>query len=74
VAGVGGMIGGLAVCAAATAGGPLLEALDVSEPSFRLAAGIVAGLAGAADCSGDHPRPNRRSPTGARRSSRSRSP
>jgi small neutral amino acid transporter SnatA (MarC family) len=49
VAAVGGVIGGIAVCAAATAGGPLLEALDVSEPSFRIAAGIVAGLAGAAD-------------------------
>jgi small neutral amino acid transporter SnatA (MarC family) len=49
VAGLGGVIGGLGVCAAAAAGGLLLEALDVSEPSFRLAAGIVAGLAGAAD-------------------------
>jgi small neutral amino acid transporter SnatA (MarC family) len=49
VAAVGGAIGGLAVCAVAAAGGPLLEALDVSEPSFRVAAGIVAGLAGAAD-------------------------
>jgi small neutral amino acid transporter SnatA (MarC family) len=49
VAAVGGVIGGLAVCAAAAAGGPLLEALDVSEPSFRIAAGLVAGLAGAAD-------------------------
>jgi small neutral amino acid transporter SnatA (MarC family) len=28
---------------------PLLDALDVSDPSFRLAAGIVAALAGAAD-------------------------
>ena len=37
------------MCAAAAAGGPLLEALDVSEPSFRLAAGVVAVLAGAAD-------------------------
>jgi small neutral amino acid transporter SnatA (MarC family) len=45
----GGVIGGLVVCAAAAAGGPLLEALDVSEPSFRIAAGILAGLAGAAD-------------------------
>ena len=45
----GGVIGGLAVCAAAAAGGPLLEALDVSEPSFRIAAGILAGLAGVAD-------------------------
>jgi small neutral amino acid transporter SnatA (MarC family) len=49
VAALGGVIGGLAVCAAAAAGDPLLEALDVSEPSFRTAAGIVAGLAGAAD-------------------------
>jgi small neutral amino acid transporter SnatA (MarC family) len=48
-AAVGGVIGGLAVCVAMTAGGPLLDALDVSEPSFRIAAGIVAGLAGAAD-------------------------
>jgi len=49
VAGIGGVVGGLLVCAAAAAGGPLLEALDVSDPSFRFAAGIVAGLAGAAD-------------------------
>jgi small neutral amino acid transporter SnatA (MarC family) len=49
VAALGGLIGGLAVCAAAAAGDPLLEALDVSDPSFRVAAGIVAGLAGAAD-------------------------
>jgi small neutral amino acid transporter SnatA (MarC family) len=49
VAAIGGVIGGLLVCAAAAAGGPLLEALDVSDPSFRFAAGIVAGLAGAAD-------------------------
>jgi small neutral amino acid transporter SnatA (MarC family) len=49
VAAVGGMIAGLAVCAAAAVGDPLLEALDVSEPSFRVAAGIVAGLAGISD-------------------------
>jgi small neutral amino acid transporter SnatA (MarC family) len=49
VAAVGGVIGGLGVCAAAAAGGPLLDALDVSDPSFRIAAGIVAALAGAAD-------------------------
>jgi small neutral amino acid transporter SnatA (MarC family) len=49
LAAAGGALGGLAVCAAAAAGGPLLEALDVSEPSFRLAAGIVAALAGAID-------------------------
>jgi small neutral amino acid transporter SnatA (MarC family) len=49
VAAVGGAIGGLAVCAAAIAADPLLEALDVSDPSFRVAAGIVAGITGAAD-------------------------
>jgi small neutral amino acid transporter SnatA (MarC family) len=49
LAAAGGVIGGVTVCAAATAAGPLLDTLDVSEPSFRLAAGIVAGLAGAAD-------------------------
>jgi small neutral amino acid transporter SnatA (MarC family) len=49
VAALGGAIGGLAVCAAAIAGEPLLEALDVSEPSFRIAAGVVAVLAGAVD-------------------------
>jgi small neutral amino acid transporter SnatA (MarC family) len=49
VAAVGGLIGGLIVCAAAAAGDPLLEALDVSEPSFRIAAGVVAILAGATD-------------------------
>ncbi len=49
VAAAGGLLGGLAVCAAAAAGDPLLEALDVSEPSFRVAAGIVAVLAGAID-------------------------
>jgi small neutral amino acid transporter SnatA (MarC family) len=49
VAAIGALIGGLVVCAAAAAGEPLLDALDVSEPSFRLAAGIVALLAGAGD-------------------------
>jgi small neutral amino acid transporter SnatA (MarC family) len=46
---IGGAIGGLAVCGAAIAADPLLEALDVSDPSFRTAAGIVATVAGAAD-------------------------
>ncbi len=45
----GGAIGGLAVVAAAALADPLLNALDVSEPSFRVAAGIVAGLAGISD-------------------------
>ena len=49
VAAAGGAIGGLAVCAAAAVGGPLLDALDVSEPSFRIAAGVVAAVAGAID-------------------------
>jgi small neutral amino acid transporter SnatA (MarC family) len=49
VAAVGGAIGGFAVCAVAAVADPLLDALDVSEPSFRIAAGIVAALAGAAD-------------------------
>ena len=49
VAAAGGAIGGIAVFAVAIAGEPLLRALDVSESSFRVAAGIVAVLAGAAD-------------------------
>jgi small neutral amino acid transporter SnatA (MarC family) len=49
VAALGGVLGGLGVFAAAAVGDPLLDALDVSEPSFRIAAGIVAVLAGAAD-------------------------
>jgi small neutral amino acid transporter SnatA (MarC family) len=49
LAAVGGAIGGLAVLAVAALADPLLEALDVSEPSFRAAAGIVAAIAGAAD-------------------------
>jgi len=49
VAAVGGAIGGVAVCIAAIVGGPLLDALDVSEPSFRIAAGLLGVLAGAAD-------------------------
>ena len=49
VAAAGGVLGGLAVCAAAAVGSPLLDALDVSDPSFRIAAGVLAALAGAAD-------------------------
>jgi small neutral amino acid transporter SnatA (MarC family) len=49
LAAAGGAIGGLVVCAAAALGDPLLDALGVSEPSFRIAAGVVAGIAGAAD-------------------------
>ena len=46
---VGGAIGGLAVCIFAALGDPLLDALDVSAPAFRIAAGVVALLAGATD-------------------------
>jgi hypothetical protein len=46
------------------------EALDVSEPSFRTAAGTVAVLAGAEGLFRRPPRPNGRSPAGAPRSSR----
>jgi small neutral amino acid transporter SnatA (MarC family) len=49
LAAVGGAIGGLAVCVVAALADPLLDALDVSEPSFRVAAGIVAAIAGVAD-------------------------
>jgi small neutral amino acid transporter SnatA (MarC family) len=49
LAAAGGAIGGLVVLVAALGGDPLLDLLDVSEPSFRLAAGIVAAVAGAAD-------------------------
>ena len=55
-------IGGLVVCAVAALARPLLDALDVSEPSFRIAAGIVAVLAGAADVFRRPPRPSPRSP------------
>jgi small neutral amino acid transporter SnatA (MarC family) len=49
LAAVGGAIGGLAVCAGAVLGDAVLDALDVSAPAFRTAAGIVALLTGAAD-------------------------
>jgi small neutral amino acid transporter SnatA (MarC family) len=49
LAALGGAAGGLVVCLAALVGEPLLDALDVSESSFRIAAGIVAALAGAID-------------------------
>jgi small neutral amino acid transporter SnatA (MarC family) len=49
LAAVGGAIGALAVCVVAALADPLLDALDVSDPSFRVAAGIVAAIAGAAD-------------------------
>ena len=53
----GGAIGAIAVVAAAAVADPLLDALDVSDPSFRVAAGIVAGLAGVMDLFRKPPRP-----------------
>jgi small neutral amino acid transporter SnatA (MarC family) len=49
VAALGGAIGGLAAVVAAAVADPLLDALDVSDPSFRVAAGAIACLAGLAD-------------------------
>jgi small neutral amino acid transporter SnatA (MarC family) len=49
IAAIGGAIGALGVVAVATLADPLLDALDVSPPAIRLAAGIVAVLAGATD-------------------------
>ncbi len=49
LAALGGVVGGLGVCAVAVLADPLLESLDVSEPSFRVAAAIVAVIAGIAD-------------------------
>jgi len=48
-AAIGGAIGALAVCGAAALGGPILEAVDVSEPSFRIAAGVLAVSLAVAD-------------------------
>ena len=49
LAALGGAIGGVAVCAVAAVADPLLGAIEVSDPSFRVAAGILAAIAGAAD-------------------------
>ena len=46
---LGGAAGALLVVAASAVGPPLLDALDVSDPSFRTGAGIVAVLAGITD-------------------------
>jgi small neutral amino acid transporter SnatA (MarC family) len=58
VAAAGAALGGLAVCAFAAVAGPLLDALDVSDPSFRIAAGVVGVVAGAADLVRRPPRPD----------------
>jgi small neutral amino acid transporter SnatA (MarC family) len=49
LAALGGAAGAALVCLAAAAGAPLLDALDVSDPSFRFAAGVLAVLLGAVD-------------------------
>ena len=46
---VGGAIGGLGACVAAGLADPLLNALDVSDPSLRTAAGFLAVITGAVD-------------------------
>jgi len=47
VAAIGGLAGGLVVYVVSLASGPLLDAIDVSVPAFRIAAGAVAAIAGA---------------------------
>jgi small neutral amino acid transporter SnatA (MarC family) len=49
LAALGGAIAGIAVCVVAALAEPLLEAIDVSDPSFRVAAGIIGAIAGVAD-------------------------
>jgi small neutral amino acid transporter SnatA (MarC family) len=49
LAALGGAVGGVGVCVAAALSDPLLDAFDVSDPAFRIAAGVVAVLAGASD-------------------------
>ncbi len=46
IAAVGGALGALIVVVAAALSGPLLDVLDVSPPSLRLAVGIVGAVAG----------------------------
>jgi multiple antibiotic resistance protein len=46
---LGGAAGALAIVAVALLADPLLGALDVSDPAFRIAAGIVALVTGLAD-------------------------
>jgi hypothetical protein len=69
---LGGAAGGLLVLAAAALGPPLLDLLDVSDSSFRTAAGVIAVLAGLADMF-RRPPSLERWPACARRSCPSRS-
>jgi small neutral amino acid transporter SnatA (MarC family) len=57
LAALGGIAGALAVCAAALVGSPLLDVLDVSDSSFRIAAGVVAALTGVIDLFRRPPQP-----------------
>jgi small neutral amino acid transporter SnatA (MarC family) len=57
LAAVGGALGAVGVCAAAALGDPLLDAIDVSEPSFRTAAGLLAVLLGIVDVFRSPPAP-----------------
>ena len=49
VAALGGAVGGVALIVVALLGGPLLDALDVSDPAMRIAAGAVVAVAGLVD-------------------------
>jgi small neutral amino acid transporter SnatA (MarC family) len=49
LAALGGAIAGVGLCILAALADPLFDAIDISDPSFRVAAGIVAGIAGIAD-------------------------
>jgi small neutral amino acid transporter SnatA (MarC family) len=54
---LGGAAGALLVVAASALGPPLLDAVNVSDSAFRVAAGIVALVAGVWDLSRRPPRP-----------------
>jgi len=47
IAALGGLAGALVVLALSLLSGPLLDALDVSQPAFRVAVGVVAAVTGA---------------------------
>jgi small neutral amino acid transporter SnatA (MarC family) len=57
IAALGGLAGALAVLAISLLSGPLLDALDVSQPAFRIAVGIVAAVAGAVTLARPTPTP-----------------
>lgn len=57
MAALGGLAGAFAVLALSLLSGPLLDALDVSQPAFRIAAGIVAAVAGALTLGRPTPKP-----------------